>query len=85
MPDITFSKADREQMVQKIQQYFDKELGQELGRFDAEFVLDFFTKECGVYFYNQGLYDAQAVLSKRVDELMETILTLEKPLTQSRR
>ncbi len=79
MADIKFSKEEKEIITQKIHTYFQKELNQEIGRFDAEFLLDFFAKEIGSYFYNRGLYDAQAMLSKRVEELTESILTLEKP------
>nr|WP_233449279.1 DUF2164 family protein [Xanthomonas perforans] len=28
---------------------------QQIGRFDAEFLLDFFTEEVGAYFYNRGI------------------------------
>jgi uncharacterized protein (DUF2164 family) len=79
MTPITFSKQEREAITQKIHRYFDEELKQEIGRFDAEFLLDFFTKEIGVYFYNQGLYDAQTVVNARVEELNDAILMLEKP------
>lgn len=68
-------------MTQKIRVYVESELGHEIGRFDAEFLLDFFMNEIGVYFYNQGLYDAQAMLAKRVDEISESILALEKPVS----
>lgn len=36
-------------------------------------------KEMGAYFYNRGLYDAQAILSKKVDDLQDAILQLEQP------
>ncbi|MCF5942772.1 DUF2164 domain-containing protein, partial [Xanthomonas perforans] len=37
------------------QLYFTEELKQQIGRFDAEFLLDFFTEEVGAYFYNRGI------------------------------
>lgn len=79
MADIKFSKEEKDEITKKIYIYFQEELDQELGRFDAEFLLDFFTKEIGPYFYNRGLYDAQAILAKRADDLAEAILALEKP------
>ena len=51
---------------------------QSIGGFDAEFLLDFFTTEIGSYFYNRGLYDAQALLSARLEEIGESIFQLEK-------
>ena len=84
MPDIQFSRDEKEIIVRKIKLYFAEELKQEIGRFDAEFLLDFFAGELGAYFYNRGLYDAQAILSSRLDELGEAIYQLERP-TEFRR
>lgn len=85
MSEISFSTEEKAHIVRKIQLYFDQELKQQIGRFDAEFLLDFMAEEVGVYFYNRGLYDAQAILSKRLDDLSETILDLEKPTEFSAR
>jgi len=40
----------------------------------------FFTEKIGGAYYNRGLYDAQALLSKRMDDIGEAILALEKPV-----
>lgn len=79
MSDIEFSKDEKTVLVKKVQLYFSEELNQDIGGFDAEFLIDFFGKELGVYFYNRGVYDARDYLSKRVDELGDAILDLEKP------
>jgi uncharacterized protein (DUF2164 family) len=84
MPDIQFSSDEKEVIVRRIKLYFAEELKQEIGRFDAEFLLDFFAGEIGAYFYNRGLYDAQAILSGKLDELGEAIYQLERP-TEFRR
>ena len=62
----------------KIQAWFEKELKQDIGQFDAEFLLDFFGDEVGKYFYNRGLYDAQAILEGRMENITEAISELEK-------
>lgn len=79
MPDIEFTKDEKAIIVRKIQLYFTEELKQEIGRFDAEFLLDFFASEVGPYFYNRGLYDAQTILSSKLDDLTEAIYQLERP------
>lgn len=79
MADIQFSSEEKEVIVRRIKLYFAEELKQEIGRFDAEFLLDFFAGEVGAYFYNRGLYDAQAILSGKLDELGEAIYQLERP------
>ena len=78
MSDITFTRAQKDSLVQKLQRYMDDELEVELGQFDAEFLLDFISREMGNVYYNQGLYDAQAVLSDKLDSIAEHILALEK-------
>lgn len=84
MSTIKFSNIETDQLVTKIQGYFAKELDQDLGQFDAEFLLDFFAKEVGVYFYNRGLADAQLVISEKLDNVsdmvQEGISEIEKPI-----
>lgn len=84
VPEIEFSKEEKEIIVKKIQLYFREELETEIGQFDAQFLLDFFAEEIGTYFYNRGLYDAQAILKKRVEDISEAIYELEK-ITEFRR
>ncbi len=79
MPEIKFSKREKEILVQKVKLYFREELDQDIGGFDAEFLIDFFAGELGAYFYNRGLYDAQALFAGKVEELSESIFELEKP------
>jgi len=77
-PIIKFEKVEKDRIVKKIQLYFQEELEQKIGAFDAEFLLDFFSDEIGVYFYNRGIYDAQTLLEMRIDDLRDAILELEK-------
>ena len=79
MADIKFTDEEKAVLVRKIQLYFTEELKQEIGRFDAEFLLEFFAEEVGAYFYNRGLYDAQAILTAKLDDLNDAISMLEKP------
>jgi uncharacterized protein (DUF2164 family) len=81
---IEFSKEEKDIIVNKIQLYFREELDQDIGRFDAQFLLDFFAEEVGAYFYNRGLYDAQAILESRLETISESIYELEK-ITEFRR
>jgi uncharacterized protein (DUF2164 family) len=76
---IEFSKEEKAILVRKLQLYFNDELKQELGRFDAEFLLDFIGEELGAYFYNRGLQDAQTILAARMDDLNDAIFQLERP------
>lgn len=78
MTVMQFSRQERDTMAATLQRYFSEELDQDLGQFEAEFLLDFISTEIGAYFYNRGLYDAQAILQRRLDELGDAILELEQ-------
>ena len=78
MTDIIFSRDEKQLLVEKIRRYFEQELNQELGQFDAEFLLDFLSRELGPHYYNRGLLDAQAILQSRLDTILEGIDELSK-------
>lgn len=80
MSEIKFTNQEKEAMVVKLQSYFEKELAQELGQFDAEFLLDFISKELGAYYYNRGLYDARLVLEERVQTIDDDLYAIEKEI-----
>ncbi len=79
MAKIEFSKAEKELITRKVQMYFSKELDQELGQFDAEFLIDFFADEVGAYFYNRGLRDAQSIIEAKVADIADALYEIEKP------
>lgn len=79
MTEIKLSKDEKDRVIHKIKNYFEAELQQDIGGFEAEFLIDFFAKEIGPYFYNQGLSDAQTLFSDKADELSYLIQELEKP------
>ena len=78
MSEIEFSAEEKQELVQKIKDYFDSELKQEIGQFDAEFLLDFFAKEVGAYFYNKGLHDARDVFHATMQSVDEALYVIEK-------
>lgn len=80
MSDITFSREQTSQMVRKLQKYLQAELDVEIGDFDAEFLLDFFAKELGAHFYNQGMADALRVVEEKTEDLVDTLTWLQKPV-----
>jgi len=80
MPIINFSKEEKEQIVPLIQKYLREELECDIGSFDAEFLLDFFSKEMGGFIYNRALTDVHALLDNQLDSISESIYALEKPV-----
>ena len=79
MSDVEFSSEEKKILVHKIQDYFHNELSEEIGQFDAEFLLDFFSKEIGPYHYNKGLKDARTLIEENVQNFSQTFYEMEKP------
>ena len=80
MSKIELPKEAAEAAAKALSKYLKAELDVEIGGFDAVFLVDFITERLGPHYYNQGLYDAQAILLKKADELGEAVLGLEKPV-----
>lgn len=83
MDKIEFSRQEKELMARKVKVYFRDELNQDIGGFDAEFLVDFFAREMGSFFYNRGLYDAETLISEKVSEISDLLLELEKPVSMA--
>ena len=75
---IKLDDSVKVEVVAKLQKYFQDELQQEIGSFDAEFMLDFFSKEVGGFYYNQGLADALKNFESKMEDVGELIYQLEK-------
>ncbi|WP_428033643.1 DUF2164 domain-containing protein [Amphritea sp.] len=81
MSDVKFTKDETERIVSHIKRYFNDELDQEIGGFEAEFLLDFFAREIGPAFYNRGLSDARVLFAAKADEIGYLVEELEKPVS----
>lgn len=79
MKPITFSREETKAIVGEIQDYFRNELDQDIGAIPAEMLMRFFVERMGAYFYNRGVYDAQALIRERMDSLTDDIFGLEQP------
>ena len=79
MATVEFTAQEKSVLVEKLKTYFRDELDQDIGQFDAEFLLDFMSREIGAYHYNKGLKDAQDAFASRVDNIMDAIYELELP------
>ncbi|PCH61990.1 MAG: hypothetical protein COC19_03505 [SAR86 cluster bacterium] len=73
---ISLNKDQQGQMLGKLQRYFSSELDQDLGGFEAQFLLDFIAKDLGAYFYNQGLADALKHVETRFEDISESMYEL---------
>ncbi len=78
MKPIAFDKAEREAITGRIQRYFVDELETTIGNIPAQQLLQFFGEIIGPYYYNKGLYDAQAAFARQADGFNDEIYGLEQ-------
>ncbi|WP_246745842.1 DUF2164 domain-containing protein [Ciceribacter sp. L1K22] len=77
---LDYSTEDLATLISRVQEHFESEFELELGRFEAEELVDFFTQQIGAHFYNRGLYDAQSVMLGKIEDLNDAIYQLEQPV-----
>lgn len=75
---IAFSPEERRDLTARLRAWLRDELEVEIGGLQAEMLLDEMTALLGSATYNRALYDAQALIAGRLEEVGETILGLEK-------
>lgn len=78
MKPIVFSREETAAITAKLRAYFRDELEMDLAALPAEMLLDFLGREIGPFFYNRAVYDAQVVVAKKADFIVEALAGLER-------
>ncbi len=78
MKPIQFSREETADITAKLRAYFRDELDMDLAALPAELLLDFLGREIGPFFYNRAVYDAQAVVAKKAEDINEALAGLER-------
>lgn len=78
MKPIQFSREELAAIAGKLRPYFRDEFDVDLRDLPAEMLVDFLAREIGPFFYNRALYDAQAVVAKKAEDIGEAIAGLER-------
>jgi uncharacterized protein (DUF2164 family) len=79
MVTIELDETVRDELVSRLQRYFEDELKLEIGSFDAQFLLDFFAEQVACHYYNQGLADALKAVGSKFEEIADLVYQLEQP------
>ena len=78
MKPIQFSREETADITARLRAYFSDELEIDLSALPAEMLLDFLGREIGPFFYNRAVYDAQAVVAKKAEDINEALAGLER-------
>lgn len=77
-------REQKEQLIQRMQQFFELERSETIGSIAAEQLLDFVIGEIGPHMYNHAINDARKVVLVRMQTLEDELYALEKPLKVKR-
>jgi uncharacterized protein (DUF2164 family) len=78
MKSIEFSREERADITARLRTWLRDELEIDLPALPAEMLLDYLGREIGPFFYNRAVYDAQAVVAKKAEDIVETLAGLER-------
>lgn len=73
-----FDGAETAVLVERLRDLLGEELDVEVGALEAEALFALLARDIGAAFYNQGLHDARAAISARMDEVGEVVYALER-------
>lgn len=80
MMPVKLPKEEKDELVKRLQTYFDEERSESIGALAAEQLLEFMLRELSPYLYNKGIADARALLADRFGQLEDDLYALEKPI-----
>lgn len=80
MARIALDNQTRDDLARSLRAHLKDALDVEVGTFEVLDLLDHLADTLGPHYYNQGLYDAQAVVKARMDGIVEAIEAVEKPI-----
>lgn len=72
------SREEKERLLLKVQRHLSDDAEVELGRFEAESLVDLVAALIGPFYYNKGLRDAQALLARQVDQINDALYEMER-------
>lgn len=78
MKPIVFSKEEQRDFIPRIKAFVRDELDTEIGDLQASMLMDFFAEKLGHAVYNRAIYDAQALIAAKADEMAEALYALER-------
>ncbi|MGI2730186.1 DUF2164 domain-containing protein [Bacillus cytotoxicus] len=78
MMNVKISNERKGQLVANIQRFFEEEDLEEIGRFQAERLIEEMVKLIEPYAYNQGIEDARKLIVDKLTNIEEDLYALEK-------
>ena len=78
MKPIVFSKEEQADLIPRIKAFVRDELDTDIGDLQASMLMDFCAEKLGHAVYNRAIYDAQALIASKAEEMAEALYQLER-------
>lgn len=80
MIPIKLPREQKQEIVERVKEYFELERSESIGDIAAEQLLDFMLKELAPYVYNKAVEDARQAVEQTWASIEEELYSLKKPL-----
>jgi len=77
---IELPKQTQDELAGALRKHLQDQYGVEIEPFDALALLDYIGETMGAHFYNQGLTDAQELIRKKLEVVLDEVYALERPV-----
>ncbi|MDZ5606801.1 DUF2164 domain-containing protein [Bacillus pseudomycoides] len=78
MMNVKIPNEKKDELVEQIQQFFEEEDLDTIGRFQAERLIEEMIKLLGPYAYNQAIGDARKLITDKLSNIEEDLYVLEQ-------
>jgi uncharacterized protein (DUF2164 family) len=80
MSRIELPKQTQDALAKALREHLQEKFGVEIEPFDALALVDYVGETMGAHFYNQGLNDAQELVRRKMDAVLDEVYAIEKPV-----
>lgn len=77
-PLLALDAAQEQAALQTLKRFLEERFELQLGSFEAQEVLELFSREIAPYYYNKAIFDVQTHLKDRFESIESDLWALEK-------
>lgn len=85
MIPIKLPRERKEEMIARLQSYYESERSETIGNLEAELLIDYILSEFGPILYNQAISDVRTFMSKKAEQIEDELYAMEVSTRTGRR
>jgi|HigsolmetaAR203D_1030402.scaffolds.fasta_scaffold00010_181 uncharacterized protein (DUF2164 family) len=84
MVPLKLPKDQKDEIIKKVQAFFEEERSETIGILAADQLVDFMLKELGPYVYNKAIADVRVLTAEKAAQFEEELYAMEMPVNRRR-